>query len=119
MRPFSFGPVALTTTYTTNILNPAAAGSGTGYTPLASVVVLHHIQIVNKTNATATFRLFKGATGANAAGSEFMGYDRAVPANDVVDWYGELKMLSTDFLVGGAGTATALTITGEGEIELA
>lgn len=118
-RPFSFGPVALTTTYTTNILNPAAAGSGTGYTPSASVVTLRHIQIVNKTASAATFRLFKGATGANAAGTEFMGYDRSVPANDVVDWYGELKLTSADFLVGGAGTTTALSITGEGEIDLA
>lgn len=118
-RPFTTGPVALTNTYTTNILNPAAAGSGTGYTPTASVITLHHIQIVNKTAGVVTFRLFKGATGANAAGSEFMGYDRAVPANDVVDWYGELKLTSADFLVGGASAATSLTLTGEGEIDLA
>ncbi len=118
-RPFTTGPVALTNTYTTNILNPAAAGSGTGYTPTASVITLRHIQIVNKTAGAVTFRLFKGATGANAAGSEVVGYDRSVPANDVIDWYGEMKFTSADFLVGGASAATSLTLIGEGEIDLA
>jgi hypothetical protein len=36
---------------------------------------------------------------------------KSVAANDAFDWYGYLVMKSTDFLVGGSGTATALTIT--------
>lgn len=118
-RTFKFGPVALTNTYTTNILNPAAAGSGTGYTPTASYIVLRHIRIVNKTGGSVTFRLFIGATGANAAGTEFMGYDLAVAANSYVDWYGAIRLDAADFLVGGASAATSLTINGEGEIGLA
>lgn len=118
-RAFRFGPVALTNTYTTNILNPAAAGSGTGYTPSASYIVLKHIRIVNKTAGSVTFRLWLGATGANAAGTEVVGYDKAVAANDAVDWYGSLRLDAADFLVGGASAATSLTIQGEGEIGLA
>lgn len=113
-----FGPVALTTTLTTNILNPAAAGSGTGYTPTASYIILKHIRIVNKTGSAATFSLWIGATGGNAAGTEFMGIGTSVPANSYVDWYGQLILKAADFLVGGAGTATALTLEAEGEVGL-
>ena len=102
----TFGPLALTTTLTTNVYNQ---GSALIYD------IIRHIQIVNKTASAVTFSLWIGATGANAAGTEFMGQARSVPANGVIDWYGQLKMASTDFLVGGAGTTTALSITGEGE----
>ena len=99
------GPVALTTTLTTNVYNQ---GSALIYDEL------NHIHVVNKTGSAATFSLWLGATGANAAGTELFN-GKSVAANDVYDWYGRLKMLSTDFLVGGAGTATALTITIEGK----
>ena len=114
-----FGPVALTTTLTTNILNPAAAGSGTGYTPTASYIILRHVRIVNKTGTAATFSLWLGLTGANTAGTEVIGQGLSVPPNSAFDWYGLLRMSSADFLVGGAGTATALTFEAEGEVGLA
>ena len=110
---------ALTNTLTTNILNPAAAGSGTGYTPTASYIVITHIRIVNKTAGAVNFSLWVGATGANAAGTEFMGVGKNVPANDHVDWYGRLRLDAADFLVGGASANTSLTIAIEGEIGLA
>ena len=44
-----------------------------------------------------------------------MGLGRSVAANSVVDWYGSLKFVSTDFLVGGAGTTLALVIVIESE----
>ncbi len=118
-RAFSFGPVALTATYTTNILNPAAAGSGTGYTPTASYIILRHIRIINKTSGAGTYRLFIDVTGGNNPGKEFMGYDSSVAANSYVDWYGAVRLASTDFLVGGANALTTLVINGEGEIGLA
>jgi len=101
----TFGPLALTTTLTTNVYNQ---GSALIYD------VIRHIHIANKTASSATFSLWLGATGANAAGTElFNGV--SIPANSSFDWYGALKMTSTDFLVGGSNTTTALTITGEGE----
>ena len=114
-----FGPVALTTTYTTNIVAPAAAGTGAvGYTATATVIIIRHIHVANKTGSAATFRLFKGATGANAAGTELF-YDKSVAANDAFDWYGMLRLEGTNgFLVGGAGTTTALTFEAEGELAL-
>ncbi len=117
-KAIRFGPIALTTTLTTNILNPPTltGGVNTGTTNTNSYYLLTHIRIVNKTASAATFSLYIGATGANAAGSEFMGTAQSVPANSFVDWYGRLPLDVADFLVGGAGTATALTIQGEGEI---
>lgn len=102
----TFGPLALTSTLTTNVYNQASA---------LIYDVITHIAIVNKTGSAATFSLWLGATGANAAGTEIIGIAKVVPANDTYHWYGRLKMLSTDFLVGGASANTTLTITGEGE----
>ena len=100
------GPLALTTTLTTNVYVPASA---------LVYDVVRHIHIVNKTGSAATFTLYLGATGANAAGTEIFGTARSVAANSAFDWYGALKIVSTDFIVGGSGTATALSITIMGE----
>lgn len=115
-KDFTFGPVALTTTLTTNILNPPTASGGVNAGSSAQYIVLRHITIVNKTASAATFSLWRGATGANAAGTEVIGIGRSVPPNSVVEWFGKLRFDAADFLVGGSGTATALSITGEGEI---
>ncbi len=102
----TFGPVALSATLTTNVYNNTSA---------LIYDVITHIMIVNKTGTAATFSLYLGATATNAAGTEVIGTAKVVAANDTFHWYGRLKMTSTDFLVGGSGTATALTITGMGE----
>ena len=125
-----FGPVALTTTTTTNILNPPTLTGGTGLagTNSASYLIIRHIRVVNKTITAANCALWLGATNANTAGTEVIfggaasagaltaGTGVSIPANSYVDWYGQLRVDTADFLVGGAGTATALTIEGEGEI---
>lgn len=113
---FRFGPIALTTTLGANLLNPPTATGGINGGSSAQYIVLRHIRIVNKTGSAATFSLWLGASGANAAGTEVIGQGKSVAANDVYDWYGTLRLDAADFLVGGAGTATALSIEGEGEI---
>jgi hypothetical protein len=102
----TFGPVAMSSTLTTNIYNQSSA---------LIYDVITHIAIVNKTAGAVTFSLWLGATGANAAGTEVIGTAKSVPANDTYHWYGRLKMTSTDFLVGGASAATSLTIQAEGD----
>lgn len=110
----------MSATLTTNIINPTVTSlSGpVGFTMTQPYVVLKHIRIVNKTGSAATFSLWVGATGANAAGTEVIGQALSVAANTAFDWYGLLRLDAADFLVGGAGTAAALTIEGEGEIGL-
>jgi len=122
MKPFRFGPIALTTTLTTNLLNPGTTTGGVNcnaapYDKL--MVVLTHIRVVNKSASNATFSLWLGATGANAAGTEVIGTDFAVAANSAEDFYANLPLYSTDFLVGGASANTALTIQGDGVIGVA
>jgi hypothetical protein len=114
----TFGPIALTSTLTTNVIAPAAAGAGAaGYTATATYIVLRHIRILNKTGGAATFTLYKGATGGNVAGTEVVGVAVSVPANSYVDWYGQLRLEGTNgFLVGGANTT--LVLTAEGEVGL-
>lgn len=105
-----FGPVALTATLTTNV------GPGPGYGGGSALIydILKHLHIVNKTGGTVTFTLYIGGTGGNVAGTEWFNA-QPVTANNVYDWYGNLKLTSTDFLVGGASALTSLTITLEGE----
>jgi hypothetical protein len=114
-----FGPIALTNTYTTNILNPPTTTGGTNCGTPNTYVILRHIRIVNKTGGSVTFRLFIGATGSNTAGTEFMGYDMSVGANSYVDYYGMVRLDSSDYLVGGASAGSSLTLEAEGEIGLA
>lgn len=117
--PFRAGPLALTNTYTTNILNPGTTTGGVASTsaPYDKLfILLKHIRVSNITGSAATFRLFLGATGANAAGTE-LAYGLSVPANSYVDlWYQNKKLTTSDFLVGGASASTTLTIEIEGEI---
>ena len=113
-----FGPVALTNILTTNIINPnvTSLSGPVGFTLTQPYLIIRHIRIVNKTAGAVTFSLWIGATGGNAAGSEFIGIGLSVAANSAYDWYGLVRLDSTDFLVGGASAATSLTLEGEGEV---
>ena len=115
-KTFRFGPVALSNTLTTNVLNPPTATGGVNAGSSAQYIVLRRIRIVNKTAGAVTFSLWLGATGANAAGTEVIGTGLSIAANSAFDWYGQLRLDAADFLVGGASAATSLTIEGEGEI---
>ena len=123
-----FGPVALTTTTTTNILNPGTTTGGTGMPGTSGNLyfLVTHIRVVNKTAASAQAALWIGATGANTAGTEAilggvasagaLTRGVAIPGQSYVDWYGQLTLDVADFLVGGSDTATALTFEAEGEL---
>jgi len=118
-KPFNFGPIALTATPTTNILNPAAASGGVNGGASGQYILLKHVRIVNKTAGAVTFSLWKGATGANAAGTEVIGQAQSVAANSSYDWYGLMRFDVADFLVGSASALTSLSIQGEGEVGVA
>lgn len=117
-RLLTVSPVALTITLTTNILNAGitSLAGPVGITLTQPIIILRHIRITNKTASAATFSLWLGGTGGNVAGTEVIGTGVSVPANSYFDWYGMLMITSTQFLVGGSNTATALTFQAEGEI---
>lgn len=119
-RSLNFEPQILSATLTTNIFNTAitSLAGPVGYTQTQPYALIKHIHVSNKTGTAATVSLWKGATGANAAGTEFIWSGVSVPANSYVDAYGTWRFDSGDFIVGGAGTASALTITIDGELGL-
>src|ERR1035437_8928247 len=119
-KTFRFGPIALTTALTTNLLNPPTATGGVNGGSSSMYIVLKHARLVNKTAGAVTASFWLGATGANAAGTEVFGQGLSVAANSFVDiLYGLLRLDAADFLVGGSNTATALSLEGEGEIGVA
>lgn len=118
-KAFRFGPIALVTTTTTNLLNPATATGGVNGGSSPNYILLKHMRIVNKTAGAVTASFWLGATGANAAGTEVIGQGLSVAANSYVDWFGLLRLDTTDFLVGGASANTSLTLEGEGEVGVA
>ena len=113
-----FGPVALTATLTTNILNPGTTTGGVGMpaTSTNTYFVIRHIRLVNKTAGAVTVTFYIGATGGNVAGTEFLGTALSIAANSALDWYGMLTLDVADFLVGGASAGTSITFEAEGEI---
>ena len=115
-KVFRFGPIALTTTLTTNLLNPPTATGGTNGGSSSQYIILKHIRIVNKTAGVVTCSFWLGATGGNTAGTEVIAQTLSVAAYSYADWYGNLRLDAADFLVGGASANTSLSIQGEGEI---
>ena len=111
------GPVAVANSVG-NLFNPPTLTGGvnppSGST--SSYYILRHIRIVNKTASAVTFSGYIGATGASAAGTEFLGNALSIAGNSYVDWYGSLRLDTADFFTGVASSATALTIEAEGEI---
>jgi len=126
------GPVSLTATTTTNLINPPTVTGGTNppLTSTATYIILRHIRVSNTTTGALTFAIWLGTTGINtqAASFAFSGQATAgaltastgvsVAAQSYVDWYGQVRLDTADFLVGGA-SATGLTLNAEGEIGIA
>lgn len=107
---------------------PAAIGNllNCGITSLAGPVgmtvtqpylLLTHIRATNTTGAAITLKCFKGATGAQAAGTEWGFNNVSIPANSYLDWYGSARFDSPDFLTG-VGSGAGITLNVEGEISL-
>lgn len=117
-KTFRFGPVALSATLTTNILNPTVTSLAgvVGFTMTQPYLIIKHIRIVNKTAGAVTCSFWLGATGGNVAGSEVIGQALSIAANSFIDWFGLLRLDAADFLVGGASAGASLSIEGEGEI---
>lgn len=108
--------VALTATYTTNILNPPTTTGGVGLGTPNSYALITHIRVLEKAGTGGTVRLYVGATGGNVAGTEsFFPLNAVVAAAGYIEWFGRKKMKVADFLVGGANALTTLVIEIEGE----
>lgn len=119
-KVLNFNPVAMANV-ATNIMNPPTltGGTGLGGTNTATYIIVRHVTIVNRTASSATFSLYKGATGASVSGTEIIGNATPIPANSSYTFYCGMRFDTTDFLVGLASAAATLTIQLEGEIGVA
>jgi len=101
----TFGPVAF------------AASAANVYNNASSLIydIITHIHVVNTTSGSLWFNLFcSQVSGTETAGKELF-VEQAVAAYSAFDWYGRLKLVTADYLVGHDSSGTGLTITGMGE----
>lgn len=98
------------------IAGPAylAASATNIYTPPASTLITYigQLHFANKTASDATATVYVGATGGSSGGTEIVP-TITVTAHETRDFYFSppMQMISTDFLSGLSGTASAVTIT--------
>lgn len=116
-QPFRTGPVAMANA-AANILNGAVTSLAgpVGITLVQPVITLKKITIVNTTSGSVNASLFIGATGASAAGTEYLVSAYPIPAKSYIERFVDTRLTSTDFLTGLASAATSLTIEIEGEV---
>jgi hypothetical protein len=117
-KKFRFGPLALTTTLTTDLLSPPQSTGGVNAGASPMYVLLRRVAVVNTGSATRTFSLWLGASGSNTGGKEIIGSGMPVTGHSTFTWAGEMRIDSGEFMVGGA-SGSGLTIEGEGEIGVA
>lgn len=103
-----YGPAYLSATLTTNVYNNASSAVDS---------LIRHVHITNTTGTAATYTLYVSTTGDNTGGKELAkGISVAANAHADLYWPAGLRLASTDFIVGGSGTGSALTITISGEL---
>jgi hypothetical protein len=122
-RSLRIGPISLAAAVANIYVSPTTTG-GTNVEAdvTATYTLIKHIRVVNRTGAAVNVSLFIGATGVGAAGTEFAWSAAPVPANGWLDWYSSgqgLRLTTTDFLTGFAGSVNALTLVAEGELGIA
>jgi hypothetical protein len=116
MQNTQFTKTVAITNAVTNMLNPATLTGGVNAPFANTYMLIKHIRVVNKTGGAVTFSMFKGATGASAAGTEIVGSSLSVPANSYVDFYGLIRLDVADFLTASASANTSLVAEFDGEI---
>lgn len=111
-------PVALTTS-AANLLNCAlgSLAGPVGMTATQPFLRVTRITAVNETSSDHTATLYKGASGASAAGTAFAFKGTKVPANSSIDKYMDARFEAADFLTGLADANTAITINIDAELE--
>lgn len=91
--------------------------AGIGFTGTQPYVILKHVRIQNQlTTSAVTVSLYKGATLASVAGTEFSWSAVSLPAQSQLDWYGQHRFDATDYLTGFSNLPQAVIINMDGEI---
>jgi hypothetical protein len=126
------GPTLLTTTTTTNLLNPGTTTGGTGIANLNTYVIISVVRLgcilttgsaacaawIGTTGVNTTATAWAGMPGQASAGALTAGSGLVLAAQQSIYIPCYLVLETADFFVGGAGTTTAITIDFEYEIGL-
>jgi hypothetical protein len=90
---------------------------GIGFTGTQPYVISKHIRLLNTLTTTAAYAtLYKGATIASAGGTQFYFATVSIPAQSYVDWYGQHRFDSADYLTGYSNLPNSVVINMDGEI---
>lgn len=122
IEPAYLSSLSLTTMAFT-LLNCAitALTGPTGYTQTQPYIILKHMRINNAlTTSAVSVTLYKGTSTVSSAGATAFGWDNvSLPAQSYLDWVGQARLDSVDFLNGIASLPQAVVINIDGEIGLA
>ena len=106
-----------------NLFNCAVttlAAQGIGFTASQPYAIMKHIHVTNTlTTSAVNVTLYKGATVSSVSGTQFQFSSVSIPAQSYLDWYGQHRFDSADYLTGYASLPNAVTINMDGEIGLA
>lgn len=117
MKTLNIAPIALGAS-AANLLNcnVTSLAGPVGMTMSQPYLLITHIRFVNVDSSSHNFTLFKGATGGSTATTSVIGNGKVINANDVYDWYGELRLDAADFLTGLADSANKIIMEVDAEI---
>ena len=105
-----------------NLFNCAVttlAAQGIGFTASQPYAIMKHIHVTNTlTTSAVNVTLYKGATVSSVSGTQFQFSSVSIPAQSYLDWYGQHRFDSADYMTGYASLPNAVTINMEGEIGL-
>jgi hypothetical protein len=89
----------------------------TGLTITQPYAILKHIRISNSlTTSSINVSLYKGATLSSLTTQSFNFSGVSIPAQSYLDWYGQARFDSGDFLVGVSSLSTCAIVNIEGEL---
>jgi len=90
---------------------------GIGFNATQPYAIQKHIRVSNQLTTTAiNVTLYKGTSLTTASSSIFALASVSIPAQSYVDWYGQARFDSTDYLTGLASLPLAAIINMDGEI---
>jgi len=114
--PQQFIPVSVA-----NLLNPAlgSVAGPVGFTMTQPYLIIKHVRVTNIDTATRTISCYKGATGGSAAGTQVFWGNQQIAAQSYLDWYGQLRVDSADFITGVCDVASKVVIEFDAEIGVA
>jgi len=109
-------PPIIVSTTVTNLMNciiTTLTPGGIGFTGTQPYMLIKHIRAVNTSSNPLTLSLYKGATGASAAGTQFGFGTATIAANSWSDFYTENRF-DADYLTGiASGVGIVLNVAAE------